>query len=67
MGKDSLRIFVFIILTMILGCTIVPAQSEWAVLDASPTGKVPAGDVLRPGHLGREVGNVELIIHFYHE
>ena len=67
MGKDSLRIFVFIILTMILGCTIVPAQSEWAVLDASPTGKVPAGDVLRPGHLGREVGNVELIIHFYHD
>lgn len=27
----------------------------------------PPGDVLRPGHLGREIGNVELIIHFYHD
>jgi catechol 2,3-dioxygenase-like lactoylglutathione lyase family enzyme len=23
--------------------------------------------VLRPGHLGREIGNVELMIHFYHD
>jgi catechol 2,3-dioxygenase-like lactoylglutathione lyase family enzyme len=27
----------------------------------------PAGDVLRPGHLGREIAEVETIMHFYHD
>ena len=67
MGKDALRILIFIILIMFLSCTIIPAQSEWAVLDSPPTGTAPAGEVLHPGHLGREIGNVELIIHFYHD
>jgi catechol 2,3-dioxygenase-like lactoylglutathione lyase family enzyme len=44
-----------------------PAQTPWATLQAPPTGVAPAGEVLRPGHLGREIGNVELIIHFYHD
>lgn len=67
MGKYTLQVLVFIILIIFLSCTIVPAQSEWAVLDSPPTGTAPAGEVLRPGHLGREIGNVELIIHFYHD
>jgi catechol 2,3-dioxygenase-like lactoylglutathione lyase family enzyme len=54
-------------LAMLLGCLIVSAQTPWASLDAPPTGVAPAGEVLRPGHLGREIGNVELIIHFYHD
>ena len=67
MKKDPLRVFVFIILILFLGCATVPAQNQWAVLDNPPTGVAPAGDVLLPGHLGREVGNVELMIHFYHD
>lgn len=27
----------------------------------------PKGDVLRPGHLGRQTGDIEKIIHFYHD
>lgn len=67
MGKDALRVFIFIIMIMFFNCTIVPAQSEWASLGSPPTRAAPAGEVLSPGHLGREIGNVELIIHFYHD
>ena len=67
MRKDPLRAFVFIILIVLFCSAIVPAQTQWAPLDAPPTGVAPAGDVLRPGHLGREIGNVELMIHFYHD
>lgn len=48
-------------------CLSASAQTPWATLDAPPAGVAPAGDVLRPGHLGREIGNVEVIIHFYHD
>jgi catechol 2,3-dioxygenase-like lactoylglutathione lyase family enzyme len=41
------------------------AQSSCATLDAPPTGTAPPGDVLRAGHLGREIGEVQAIIHFY--
>lgn len=34
---------------------------------AIPPGSAPAGDVLRPGHLGRTTGDLERIIHFYHD
>jgi catechol 2,3-dioxygenase-like lactoylglutathione lyase family enzyme len=34
---------------------------------AIPAGSAPAGDVLRPGHLGRTTGDLERIIHFYHD
>jgi catechol 2,3-dioxygenase-like lactoylglutathione lyase family enzyme len=46
---------------------MIPAQTPWATLDKPPSGVAPAGDVLYPGHLGREIGNVELIIHFYYD
>jgi catechol 2,3-dioxygenase-like lactoylglutathione lyase family enzyme len=42
-------------------------QTSWATLDAPPTGVAPAGDALRPGHLGRQIAEVEPIIHFYHD
>ena len=54
-------------LVLLLVCFVASAQTPWATLDAPPTGVAPAGDVLRPGHLGREIGNVELMIHFYHD
>jgi catechol 2,3-dioxygenase-like lactoylglutathione lyase family enzyme len=41
------------------------AQGAWATLDAPPSGIAPAGDVLRAGHLGREIGETQSIIHFY--
>ena len=41
------------------------AQTSWATLSAPPSAMVPAGDVLRAGHLGREIGETQNIIHFY--
>jgi catechol 2,3-dioxygenase-like lactoylglutathione lyase family enzyme len=49
------------------GASVAPAQSSWATLDAPPTGIAPPGDTLRPGHLGRQIGDVEPTIHFYHD
>jgi catechol 2,3-dioxygenase-like lactoylglutathione lyase family enzyme len=43
------------------------AQAPWATLKEPPTGLAAAGDVLSAGHLGREIGNVEVMIHFYHD
>lgn len=43
------------------------AQNSWATLDAPPSGIAPPGDVLRPGHLGRQITDVELTTHFYHD
>jgi catechol 2,3-dioxygenase-like lactoylglutathione lyase family enzyme len=54
-------------LMLFFGFSLAAAQAPWATLDAPPTGVAPAGEVLRPGHLGREIGNVELMIHFYHD
>ncbi len=54
-------------LIMGAGISTVPAQEPWATLDEPPSGVAPAGDVTRPGHLGRQIGNVELMIHFYHD
>jgi catechol 2,3-dioxygenase-like lactoylglutathione lyase family enzyme len=45
----------------------ITAQEPWATLNKPPSGTAPSGNVLYPGHLGREIGNVELIIHFYHD
>ncbi len=59
--------FSVIILALLISLLSGFAQTPWATLDAPPTGAAPSGEVLRPGHLGREVGNVELIIHFYHD
>jgi catechol 2,3-dioxygenase-like lactoylglutathione lyase family enzyme len=63
-------IVVLLILTSLTAGTNVstaPAQESWATLEKPPSGVAPAGDVLRPGHLGRQIGNVELMIHFYHD
>jgi len=54
-------------LALIFGISIAAAQTPWATLDAPPTGVAPPGEVLRPGHLGRQIGNTELMIHFYHD
>jgi len=63
----SARTLIAAILAVMLGLSITVAQTPWATLKAPPTGVAPAGEVLRPGHLGREIGNVELMIHFYHD
>jgi catechol 2,3-dioxygenase-like lactoylglutathione lyase family enzyme len=42
-------------------------QTPWATLDAPPSGSAPPGDVLRAGHLGREIGETQNIIHFYND
>lgn len=65
--KPTLKICSGFIIALFLFAGIASAQSSWAILDAPPAGVAPAGEVLRPGHLGREVGNVELMIHFYHD
>jgi catechol 2,3-dioxygenase-like lactoylglutathione lyase family enzyme len=52
---------------MLLIAPIASAQTACATLDAPPSGIAPAGDTLRPGHLGRQIAEVEPIIHFYHD
>jgi catechol 2,3-dioxygenase-like lactoylglutathione lyase family enzyme len=43
-----------------------PAQAACGTLDAPPTAMVPStGEVLRAGHLGREIGDTQPLIHFY--
>jgi len=57
-------------LTLLIFAPIASAQSSQAplaTLDAPPTGIAPSGDALRPGHLGRQIENVETIMHFYHD
>ncbi len=53
-------------MTLALGLGIPPARAACATLDAPPTALVPAtGEALRAGHLGREIGDTEPLIHFY--
>lgn len=54
-------------LVLVLSClTVKVAHSQ--TNDAAPAyGTAPPGDVLRPGHLGRQTGDLERIIHFYHD
>jgi catechol 2,3-dioxygenase-like lactoylglutathione lyase family enzyme len=54
-------------LALIFSFAFASAQTPWATLDAPPTGAAPPGEVLRPGHLGRQIGSTELMIHFYHD
>jgi len=63
-----------IALTLVGAALVAPVQAQkktslppLATLDAPPTGIAPSGDALRPGHLGRQIENVETIIHFYHD
>ncbi len=64
--RQSVTLFALSI-TILSLTSIAPAQTPWATLSEPPTGITPAGDVLSAGHLGREIGNVELMIHFYHD
>jgi len=67
--KQKLPGILTILISLTLGISLstAPAQEPWATLAAPPSGVAPGGDVVRPGHLGRQIGNVELIIHFYHD
>ena len=59
-----------IICLMLVAMPLALAQSApapLATLEAPPTGIAPSGDALRPGHLGRQIENVEPTIHFYHD
>jgi len=50
------------------GTDPVAAQARDVIQDeATANGVAPSGDVLRPGHLGRTTGDLERIIHFYHD
>lgn len=52
-------------LSLTLGLSGTSAQAACATLNAPPTAMVPASDVLRAGHLGREIGDTQPLIHFY--
>ncbi|MGH9718280.1 MAG: VOC family protein [Candidatus Acidiferrales bacterium] len=56
-----------VLIAMAAIAPLVSAQNSWATLDAPPSGIAPPGDVLRPGHLGRQIGHEQLTIHFYHD
>ena len=68
--QNTARVLVAIAFLLLAVTRMAPAQTpppSWATLDAPPTGIVPAGDVLRAGHLGREIADEEDISHFYHD
>ena len=65
--KSTAREVIVIGLTLLIFTPIASAQTRWATLDAPPTGIAPPGDALRPGHLGRQIEDVERIMHFYHD
>ena len=49
-----------------LGLAATAAQAACGTLDVPPTAMVPpTGEVLRAGHLGREIGDTQPLIHFY--
>src|SRR5580698_6366909 len=62
--KNAMAVGVAMSLGLGLGATA--ARAACATLDAPPTAMVPAtGEVLRAGHLGREIGDTQPLIHFY--
>jgi len=65
--KNTARGLVVISLMLLIVIPIALAQNSWVTLDAPPSGIAPPGDALRPGHLGRQIANVEEIMHFYHD
>jgi catechol 2,3-dioxygenase-like lactoylglutathione lyase family enzyme len=65
--KNTVRGLAAINLMLLIVIPIASAQVACATLDAPPSGIAPAGDTLRPGHLGRQIAEVEPIIHFYHD
>jgi catechol 2,3-dioxygenase-like lactoylglutathione lyase family enzyme len=65
--KNTARRLAGISLMLLIVVPIALAQTPWATLDAPPSGIAPPGDALRPGHLGREIAEIEPIIHFYHD
>jgi len=56
-----------LILLLIPVASAQTPETSCATLDAPPTGIAPPGNALRPGHLGRQIENVETIMHFYHD
>jgi catechol 2,3-dioxygenase-like lactoylglutathione lyase family enzyme len=53
-------------LSLALSLSATCAQAACGTLDAPPTAMVPSsGQVLRAGHLGREIGDTQPLIHFY--
>ena len=53
-------------MTLVLGLGALRAQAACGTLAAPPTALVPStGEVVRAGHLGREIGDTEPLIHFY--
>jgi catechol 2,3-dioxygenase-like lactoylglutathione lyase family enzyme len=53
-------------MSLALGLSATCAQAACGTLDAPPTALVPAtGQVLSAGHLGREIGDTQPLIHFY--
>jgi catechol 2,3-dioxygenase-like lactoylglutathione lyase family enzyme len=65
--QNTARGLAVITLMLLIDVPGALAQAPWATLDAPPSGIAPSGDVLRPGHLGRQIGNVEQTMHFYYD
>jgi catechol 2,3-dioxygenase-like lactoylglutathione lyase family enzyme len=68
--NNTVRAFAAIGFVLLIAVRFASAQSSQAALatlDAPPSGVAPPGDALRPGHLGRQIENVEPTMHFYHD
>ncbi|HWK53538.1 MAG TPA: VOC family protein [Hyphomicrobiales bacterium] len=52
--------------TLLLTSLLLPLAGQGQALPPLEV-SAPAGDVLRPGHLGRQTGDIEQIVHFYYD
>jgi catechol 2,3-dioxygenase-like lactoylglutathione lyase family enzyme len=66
--RIAMRTTPFVIKAFALSSLLLAPLAGLAQSATPPLEQVaPAGNVLRPGHLGRETGDLEQIIHFYHD
>lgn len=66
MSRNIKRAVFGVVAMTLAGFSATTAQAACGTLDAPPTAPVPAtGEVLRAGHLGREIGDTQPLIHFY--
>src|ERR1700753_1985813 len=67
MSRKSGRIIRGLVtLALATGLSHTSAHAACGTLTAPPTAVVPStGQVVRAGHLGREIGDTEPLIHFY--
>lgn len=67
MSRFKLKINHLPVVILLLVFSVPGFHTVHAENGVPPSGEAPAGEVLRPLHLGRCIGDIESMIHFYHD